>query len=305
MLCPGCGTVFPCIEGVIDFVDSRALEEFAQWQRDIYEGEVKSQHIPYHIAPEVVRRHLEYCVQVAREHGPLVPCWLGMDFRAATDNLKPREGELVLDVGCNTGVILAVMREVYRTLGVGVDFSRAAVCSALACSPPDNVFFSADALSLPFRDETFDIAVSYGVLEHVTDHARMVSEMTRVLKPGGRLLIYTTCRRDRWTWHWWQRVMSQGRYGLGLDDQAGHDREKFPEPAELTQLLRKTGLSRVETFVVHSMYTLMFDETYPGFFNRLLELPRLIRPMRRLLDLADALPNSRGYGNEFLATAWK
>ena len=303
--CESCNAVFPLVDGFIDFVDSRALEEFAQWQKDIYEGEVESQHIPYHMAPDAAKRHIEYCVRIAREHGPLVPCWLGMDFREATDSLEPRQGELVLDVGCNTGVILAVMREIYGTVGVGVDFSRAAVGIATACSPEGNLFFSADALRLPFQDETFDMAVSYSVLEHVSDQARMVSEMARVLRPGGRLLIHTTCRRDRWTWHWWQRIMSRGRYGLGLDDQAGHDREKFLEPAELAHLLMKSGLSRVETLVVHTMYTLMFDETFPGFFIRLLAFPRLIRPVRRLLDTADALPNSLGCGNEFLATAWK
>jgi SAM-dependent methyltransferase len=266
---------------------------------------VESQQIPYHMELEVARRHLEYCVRVARESGPLVPGWLGMDFRSATDRLEPRQGELVLDIGCNTGEMLAVMGEVYGTRGVGVDFSRTAVRNAAACNQGENVFFSADALRLPFSDATFDLALSYGVIEHVSDHTRMVSEMVRVLKPGGRLLVYTNCRRDRWTWHWWQRVTSRGRYGLGLDNQAGHNRDKFLEPTELSWLFDREGMERIETSVLHTMYTLMFDEVFPGFFNRLLAFPKLIGPMRGLLDTADALPNSRGCGNEFLVTAWK
>jgi ubiquinone/menaquinone biosynthesis C-methylase UbiE len=197
------------------------------------------------------------------------------------------------------------MHEVYGTRGVGVDFSRTAVSSAAACDYCGSNFMCADALHLPFLDETFDLVVSLGVIEHVSDHSRMVSEMARVLRPGGRLMIYTTSRRDRWTWHWWQRLTSLGRYGLGKDDQAGHERGKFLEPDELAALIRRTGLGRVETTVVHTMYTLMFDEVFPAFFNWLLARPGLIGSVRRLLDTADALPNSRGYGNEFLATGWK
>jgi ubiquinone/menaquinone biosynthesis C-methylase UbiE len=303
--CSGCGALFPFADGFCDFVDAGGLEEFAQWQREIYEGRVESQHIPYHMSAEVVRRHNEYCVQVAKEHGPLVPGWLGLDFREAADRLEPRRGELLLDVGCNTGAMLAVLHEVYGTRGVGIDFSRAAVASAATCDTGGSALFSADALRLPFRDESFDLAVSFGVLEHVADHALMVSEMARVLKPGGRMLIYTTNRKVRWTWHWWQRVTSLGRYGLGVDNQAGHDPEKFLVPDELAGLMSRAGLGRIETSVVHTLYTLMFDECFPAFFNRLLAFGGLVGRVRRVLDTADALPNGAGYGNEFLATAWK
>ncbi len=303
--CSGCGVIFPFMDGFIDFVDARTLEEFARWQREIYQGKVESQYIPYDMSAEVVRRHIEYCVQVAREHGPLVPGWLGMDFRKAADRLEPREGELLLDVGCNTGAMLAVMHEVYGTRGVGVDFSRPAVASAAACDTGGSALFSADALRLPFRDGSFDLAVSFGVIEHVADHSRMVSEMARVLRPGGRMLIYTNNRKVRWTWHWWQRITSLGRYGLGVDDQAGHDTDKFLEPGELAALMRLAALGGIETSVVHTMYTLMFDECFPAFFNRLLVFGGLVGRVRKVLDTADALPSARGYGNEFLATAWK
>lgn len=47
----------------------------------------------------------------------------------------------------------------------------------------------ADALALPFRDDTFDLVLSQATLEHVTDPQQAVDEMTRVLRPGGRLYI--------------------------------------------------------------------------------------------------------------------
>ena len=49
----------------------------------------------------------------------------------------------------------------------------------------------ADLGALPFRDEMFDIAISSHVAEHLTQPERVFGELSRVLKPGGRLLILT------------------------------------------------------------------------------------------------------------------
>ena len=55
----------------------------------------------------------------------------------------------------------------------------------------------ADLAALPFRDATFDIAISSHVAEHLTQPERVFGELARVLKPGGRLLILTPNR-----WHY-------------------------------------------------------------------------------------------------------
>jgi SAM-dependent methyltransferase len=55
----------------------------------------------------------------------------------------------------------------------------------------DNVDVFGTALDLPFKDEYFDTVVSFEVLEHVTDSRRMLTEIRRVLKPGGALILTT------------------------------------------------------------------------------------------------------------------
>lgn len=273
-------------------------------QRDIYDGRVESAHMPDYANREAVRRQVEWCVEVAGRYGPLVPNWLGVKFREEMDSLRPAPGQLLLDVGCSTGLMLGVLKQVYGVRGVGIDFSANALSAAVACDSGGE-YFSADALRLPFRDGSFDLAVSFGVIEHVADPAAMVAEMARVLRPGGGMLVYTTCRRDRWTWHWWQRLTSLGRYGLGVDSQAGHDRENFLEPGSLFEMLRGAGMGDLRARPVHTMYTLMFDEAFPGFFNHAVRSPRVFSAARAALDLADALPNGLGYSNEFIATARK
>lgn len=58
-------------------------------------------------------------------------------------------------------------------------------------NPGPGVDFTADVSQLPFENSSYDIVLSTQVLEHVQDPAKVVSEMARVLKPGGRLFLTT------------------------------------------------------------------------------------------------------------------
>ena len=52
------------------------------------------------------------------------------------------------------------------------------------------VIVAEDDVVLPFDDESFDVVLSCGVLEHVPDELRSVSEIARILRPGGYFLVY-------------------------------------------------------------------------------------------------------------------
>lgn len=100
------------------------------------------------------------------------------------------EGDSVLEVGCGTGVLA---REVIKRVGtgggvVGLDLSESMLTVARGICP-DVDFRQGNAMSLPFDDESFDVVIASFVLMFVPDPVKAVSEMWRVLRPGGRLVI--------------------------------------------------------------------------------------------------------------------
>jgi malonyl-CoA O-methyltransferase len=103
-------------------------------------------------------------------------------------------GKRVLDVGCGKGRFARVLAERYPQAHItGTDISEAMLAFARAPIAP----VSATMTALPFRDFAFDAVYATESLEHAVDIERAVSEMCRVLKPGGRLVII-----DKNAEHW-------------------------------------------------------------------------------------------------------
>lgn len=102
-------------------------------------------------------------------------------------------GRRVLDVGCGTG---GTARRLHRQTGAevtGVSLSGWEVDLARRKAAADGVaaglrFERADAVDLPFADDTFDAALIVEVLVHVSDKPAALAEVRRVLRPGGRLI---------------------------------------------------------------------------------------------------------------------
>jgi ubiquinone/menaquinone biosynthesis C-methylase UbiE len=103
--------------------------------------------------------------------------------------LAPFAGdERALDVGCGTGALAYVLAAHVGEV-VGVDASEAYVEAARADAPPGCAFVVGDATSLPFPYGDFDLVGCLRVLHHVRRPELVVSELARVARPGGRILV--------------------------------------------------------------------------------------------------------------------
>ena len=103
-------------------------------------------------------------------------------------------GDRILDIGCGPGFYLPDLLEQVGPEGavVGVDGSASMLALAAQRSEANtNVeFHEADATALPVGDASFDAALSVQVLEYVGDIRTALAEIHRVLRPGGRAVIW-------------------------------------------------------------------------------------------------------------------
>ncbi|MDI3313291.1 MAG: methyltransferase domain-containing protein [Mycobacterium sp.] len=101
-------------------------------------------------------------------------------------------GGIALDVGCGPGSITASLAAAVGSGGLvlGVDISESMLARAVRTDfGPQVAFLRADAQRLPLRDETVDAVVCIAVLQLVPQPAAALAEITRVLRPGGRLAL--------------------------------------------------------------------------------------------------------------------
>jgi ubiquinone biosynthesis O-methyltransferase len=147
--------------------------------------------------------------------------------------------KVVLDLGCGGGFMAAALAE--RGARVwGIDISETAIAAASRHAAANSLpidYCVGDGVSLPYPDHSFDIVVCVDVFEHVENLGRMLAEIHRVLRPGGRLLFDTIngTRLAAFV------MVTIGEAFLRLAPRGAHDPALFVRPRTLAKQLGDLG----------------------------------------------------------------
>jgi SAM-dependent methyltransferase len=111
------------------------------------------------------------------------------DVSALRALLAPPRGARVLEAGCGHGRISQVLLEHFEIRLFSTDLSQAMLEASQAAVAGVEARSRADVLRLPFADASFDVVLCSGVLMHVANQAIALSELARVLRPGGQMVV--------------------------------------------------------------------------------------------------------------------
>lgn len=103
----------------------------------------------------------------------------------------------VLDVGCGTGIWTQQLSRLGIT--VGVDYSKEAL--AFCRTRELSNLLRASACEIPFHSNAFSLVTAFGVIEHIDEDQKMLSELFRVCRPGGYVFLLTSAYRFLWSYH--------------------------------------------------------------------------------------------------------
>ncbi len=129
------------------------------------------------------------------------------------------ENPRILDVGCGTGGNLEMLEKFGVAEGVDVSDDALEFCKAKGLRVHKGL-----AEKLPFEDESFDVVTALDVIEHLDDDVAGLKEMNRVLKTGGRTLIFVPA----FMWLW------------GVQDDVSNHRIRYTKK-QIVERLEKAG----------------------------------------------------------------
>lgn len=201
------------------------------------------------------------------------------------------DAEKILDVGCGWG------RELIRLKNaVGVDICLPFLRTARNYVKNDVVL--ADAHYLPFRKNSFDFVIMSEVIEHTTDPAKVLSEVKRVLKFKGKLLVQTP-----------NRILTLGK--LISTEKYGHIHEfTFRELKKLLELIGFKVIQRTGSTIPYIPSTSRFEKlNHTKIFFSLWKLVDKFAPLKWdiivLSELVEKQSKLKNFNRKLCRSYWR
>ena len=161
---------------------------------------------------------------------PLQRYWQRARHRIVLDFLSPAARQAhhaILDIVCGSSRII---QDLPKAVGMDVLLPKLRFLRGRHSHLVQGSIFA-----LPFPDAAFDVTICSEVIEHIPDHPAVLDEMTRVLRPGGTLILGTP---DYGRWLWW---VLEWIYGKVLPGAYAHEHITHYTRASLAERLRGYG----------------------------------------------------------------
>jgi len=133
----------------------------------------------------------------------------------------------ILDVGCGTGANLEMLAHFGEAEGVDVSPQALAFCRERGLEK----VWPGEAEKLPFEDSSFDVVTALDVVEHLDDDTAGLREIGRILRPGGRALIFVPAFMFLW----------------GVQDEVSHHRRRYTL-SEIKQAVERATYANITLF---------------------------------------------------------
>lgn len=115
--------------------------------------------------------------------------------RLLDESLDELDRPRILDIGCGTGATMGFLERYGQVTGIDVSLKAIRYCQVQDRSR----LCLADGASLPFADRSFDLVTALDLLEHLPQEARGLQEIWRVLKNGGRVVLFVPAFMFLWS----------------------------------------------------------------------------------------------------------
>lgn len=247
--------------------------------------------------------------------------------RRIIEELNPRDGEKILDVGCGDGFYLHLLSNLGINLKLtGADLDEKALESARKNLKGKKIKLvkNADLMKrLPFKDNSFDKIVMSEVAEHLPDDVKGLKEVKRVLRLGGTLVLSVPNHNYPFFWdpvNWTLEHLFGTHIKSGFWAGLWSQHERLYEPSEIKKVTVNAGfkVEKVESLTWwcvpfnHNLLHLAARRLYGGELSPKMadsvskyslktQKPLLIDSLFKFVNIADSLndiyqPTDRGVG---------